>query len=100
MQSKDQKVFSSRVIIGRGDTFSIQQIMEKINCKTLILKTKAILKFPLAHQVIDEFYSRRMADCNLGQIRLFNKGPFIYYVITCRGGEGGQKMHIFNYFQY
>ena len=73
MQSKDQKVFSSSVIIGRGDTMSVQQIMEKINCKNLILKTKAILKFSLAHQVIDEFYSRRMADCNLGQIRLFNK---------------------------
>ena len=30
------------------------------------------------------------------------KGPFIYYVITCRG-EGGQKMpifEIFDYFQY
>ena len=27
------------------------------------------------------------------------RGPFIYYVITCRG-EGGQKMPIFNYFQY
>ena len=27
------------------------------------------------------------------------KGPFIYYVITCRG-EGGQKMPIFDYFQY
>ena len=27
------------------------------------------------------------------------KGPFIYYVITCRG-EGGQKMPIFGYFQY
>ena len=25
--------------------------------------------------------------------------PFIYYVITCRG-EGGQKMPIFDYFQY
>ena len=28
-----------------------------------------------------------------------DKGPFIYYVITCRG-EGGQKMPIFDYFQY
>ena len=27
-------------------------------------------------------------------------GPFIYYVITCRGGRGGQKMPIFDYFQY
>ena len=83
MQSKDQKVFSSSVIIGRGDTFFIQQIMEKISYKTLILTTKSIV--PLAHQLIDEFYSRRMADCNLGQMRLFNKGPFIYYVITFLG---------------
>ena len=27
------------------------------------------------------------------------RGPFIYYVITCRG-EGGQKMPIFDYFHY
>lgn len=51
---------------------SIQQEIEKINCKQLMKDTKAALKFPLAAQVIDEFYSRRMADCDLGQIRLFN----------------------------
>ena len=30
------------------------------------------------------------------------RGPFChYYVITCRGGgQGGQKMPIFDYFQY
>lgn len=72
MQSKDQKMFSSNVIIGRGRTMSIQQEIEKINCKQLMKDTKAALKFPLAAQVIDEFYSRRMADCDLGQIRLFN----------------------------
>ena len=72
MQSKDQKMFSSNVIIGRGGTMSIQQEIEKINCKQLMKDTKAALKFPLAAQVIDEFYSRRMADCDLGQIRLFN----------------------------
>ena len=73
MHPKDKKVFSSSVIIGRGDTMSVQQTIEKINCKNLILKTKAILKFPLTRQVIDEFCSRRMANCDLGQIRLFNK---------------------------
>ena len=72
MQSKDQKMFSSNVIIGRGLPMSIQQEIEKINCKQLMKDTKAALKFPLAAQVIDEFYSRRMADCDLGQIRLFN----------------------------
>ena len=29
----------------------------------------------------------------------FIKGPFIYYVITCRE-EGGQKMPFYDYFQY
>lgn len=32
-----------------------------------------MLKFPLAHQVLDEFYTRRLANCDLGQIRLFNR---------------------------
>ena len=73
MQSKDQKVFSSIVLIGRGDTMSVQQTIEKLWSKKLILKTKEILKFPLAHKVLDEFHARRMADCNIGQIRLFNK---------------------------
>ena len=29
--------------------------------------------------------------------RNLRKGPFIYYVSTCRGGGGGQKMPIFAY---
>ena len=39
---------------------SIQQEIKKNNCKQLMKDTKATLKFTA--QVIDEFYSRRMAD--------------------------------------
>ena len=60
MQSKDQKMFSSNLIIGRSRTMSIQQEIKKNNCKQLMKDTKATLKFTA--QVIDEFYSRRMAD--------------------------------------
>ena len=35
----------------------------------------------------------------VGSQTFIDRGPFIYYVITCRG-EGGQKIQIFDYFQY
>ena len=43
----------------------------------------------------------RFKKGKMGFLRLrFTQGPFIYYVSTCRGEGGGQKMPIFAYSQY
>ena len=47
------------------------------------------------YKVINGCAIQFMKDCQVENS--YCKGPFIYYIITCRGG---QKMPIFDYFQY